>query len=195
MTPTTDDVLEGPLRAAADRAWQAVALTGVASIVLGVLVLVWPDVSLRVAGVLFGLYLVISGILQLAAAFGTHLRTALRVLAFVSGTLSVLLGVFCFRGALESVMLLAIWIGIGWLFRGITQTMAAISDPAMPARGWQVFLGVVTVIGGIILIDAPLSSIRVLAVLVGCWLIALGIVEVVTALRLRARVAAMPEYI
>ncbi|MET9375470.1 hypothetical protein ABZX98_15130 [Streptomyces sp. NPDC002992] len=35
------------------------------------------------------------------------------------------------------------WIGIGRLFRGITQTVAAASGPAMPARGRQLFLGVV----------------------------------------------------
>ncbi|MGH1554451.1 hypothetical protein ACRAWF_28435 [Streptomyces sp. L7] len=33
--------------------------------------------------------------------------------------------------------MLALWIGIGWLIRGITQTLAAASDQNMPARGWR----------------------------------------------------------
>src|SRR5689334_15340476 len=70
---------EGPLHALSKAAWQVVLGTGIASLILGVLVLVWPSASLLAAGVLFGLYLVISGIFQLAAAFGTHMATSLRV--------------------------------------------------------------------------------------------------------------------
>lgn len=131
--PARHDVPPGPLGALAGAAWQALLVAGLVSVVLGILVLVWPDASLRVAGVLFGLYLLFSGVMQLVAAFGTHATTALRVMAFISGALSILLGLFCFRGAMQSTLLLALWIGIGWLFRGITQTVAAASDPAMPA--------------------------------------------------------------
>ncbi|MEU1292105.1 HdeD family acid-resistance protein [Streptomyces sp. NPDC005840] len=183
---------EGPLHALSRAAWQVVLLTGVASLVLGVLVLVWPGASLRAAGVLFGLYLVISGVFQLVAAFGTHRRTALRVLAFVSGTVSVLLGLFCFRGPMQSILLLALWIGIGWLIRGVTQTLAAASDRTMPARGWQIFLGIVTFVAGVVLIDSPFASVAVLTLVGGIWLVAVGVVEIVTALRIRGRAQHIP---
>ena len=184
---------EGPLHLLSRTAWQTVLLTGIASLVLGVLVLVWPGASLRAAGVLFGLYLLVSGVLQLASAFGTHSRTSLRVLAFISGAVSVLLGLFCFRGPLQSVLLLALWIGIGWLFRGITQTLAAVHDSRMPARGWQAFLGILTFIAGIVLIDSPFESVAVLTLVGGIWLIAVGIVEIVTAFGIRSRTRHVPQ--
>ncbi|MFD5855902.1 HdeD family acid-resistance protein [Streptomyces chartreusis] len=184
---------EGPLHALSRAAWQVVLVTGVASLVLGVFVLVWPDASLRVAGVLFGLYLLISGVFQLIAAFGTHRTTSLRVLAFVSGTVSVLLGLFCFRGVMQSILLLALWIGIGWLFRGVTQALAAVSDSSVPARGWQILLGVVTFLAGVVLIVSPVESVTVLMVLGGCWLVAVGLVELVTALRLRKMARRVPR--
>ncbi|GHH06216.1 HdeD family acid-resistance protein [Streptomyces lanatus] len=185
--------LEGPLHALSRAAWQAVLVTGVASLALGVLVLVWPGATLLASGVLFGLYLLISGVFQLVAAFGTHRTTSLRVLAFVSGTLSVLLGLFCFRAPMRSVLLLALWIGIGWLIRGITHTLAAASDESMPARGWQILLGVVTCAGGIVLIVSPVESVTVLMLLGGCWLVAVGVVEIVTALRIRRRARQVPH--
>ncbi|MEU6454462.1 HdeD family acid-resistance protein [Streptomyces sp. NPDC047065] len=188
-----EPAFEGPLQLLTRAAWQTVLFTGIASLVLGVLVLVWPSASLRVAGVLFGLYLVVSGILQLAAAFGTHRTTSLRVLAFISGAVSILLGLFCFRGPLQSVLLLALWIGIGWLFRGVTQIVAAVHDPAMPARGWHALLGVVTVAAGIVLIDSPVESASVLMLVGGWWLIVVGLVETVTALRLRGRARQAPH--
>ncbi|MFJ9727944.1 HdeD family acid-resistance protein [Streptomyces sp. NPDC101209] len=185
--------LEGPLHALSRAAWQIVLLTGVASLVLGVLVLVWPGASLLAAGVLFGVYLLVSGVFQLIAAFGTHRSTSLRVLAFVSGALSILLGLFCLRGPMRSILLLALWIGIGWLIRGITQTLAAAHDKEMPARGWQIFLGVLTFVAGIVLIDSPFESVAVLTLVGGIWLVAVGIVEIITAIRIRGRAREVPR--
>ncbi|MFC3573350.1 HdeD family acid-resistance protein [Streptomyces yaanensis] len=184
---------EGLLHLLARTAWQVVLATGVASLILGILVLVWPGPSLRAAGVLFGLYLVVSGVLQLASAFGTHKATSLRVLAFISGALSILLGLFCFRGPMESVLLLALWIGIGWLFRGIAQTMAAAHDPAVPARGWQIFLGILTFVAGVVLIISPFTSITVLTLVAGWWLLVVGVVEIITAIRIRSRAERLPR--
>ncbi|MFD7319708.1 HdeD family acid-resistance protein [Streptomyces sp. NPDC059875] len=182
----------GPLGLLAGVAWQALLVAGIASLVLGVLVLIWPGASLFVAGVLFGLYLLFSGVMQLVAAFGTHASTALRVMAFISGALSILLGLFCFKGETQSTLLLALWIGIGWLFRGITQTVAATSDPAMPARGWQIFLGIVSALAGVVLIVSPLESAAVLTVLAGVWLLVVGVVEIATAFMVRTRAKDLP---
>jgi uncharacterized membrane protein HdeD (DUF308 family) len=184
---------EGPLGRLADAAWQAVLLAGVAALILGVLVLVWPGASLWAAGVLFGVYLVVSGVFQLVTAVGTHVTTGLRVMAFISGTVSILLGLFCFRGSMQSILLLALWIGIGWLFRGITQSAAAASDPAMPARGWQIFLGIVSALAGIVLIVSPFRSVAVLTLVGGWWLVAMGVVEIVEAFMLRGGRRRMPR--
>ncbi|WP_086728276.1 HdeD family acid-resistance protein [Streptomyces carpinensis] len=191
--PPREPPLEGPLHALSRAAWQAVLVTGVAALVLGILVLLWPGPSLLAAGILFGVYLVVSGVLQLVSAFGTHKSTSLRVLAFASGAVSILLGLFCFRGAMQSILLLALWIGIGWLFRGITQTIAAVHDRTAPARGWQIFLGIVTFIAGIVLIDSPLQSVAVLTLLGGWWLVVVGIMEIVTAFRVRRHAQNIPQ--
>lgn len=185
--------LEGPLHALSQAAWQVVLLTGVASLILGVLVLVWPGASLFAAGILFGVYLLISGVFQLVAAFGTHRTTSLRVLAFISGALSIVLGLFCFRGPMQSILLLALWIGIGWLIRGITQALAAASDKTMPARGWQIFLGIVTFVAGIVLIDSPFRSVAVLTLVGGIWLVVVGVVEIITAIVIRGRAKQIPR--
>ncbi|GAA3370606.1 HdeD family acid-resistance protein [Streptomyces sannanensis] len=184
---------EGPLHFLSRWAWQAILIAGLASLVLGVLVLVWPEKTLLVVGVLFGLYLLIIGIVQIVAAFGTHVSTGLRVLGFISGALCILLGLFCLRDELQSVLLLALWIGIGWLIRGILHLVAAVSDRAMPARGWQIFFGVVSVLGGVVLIAAPLTSISLLTIVGGIWLIALGVVEIVTSFAIRKQAQQIPR--
>jgi uncharacterized membrane protein HdeD (DUF308 family) len=187
MTISDNPVFEGPLRQLARSAWQLLLLIGVLAVALGVIVLAWPGKTLFVAGVLFGIYLVVSGIGYVFAAFGTHAGAAMRVLTFITGIVSLVLGFFCFRDKFEAVTLLAIWIGVSWLFRGMTLLAAALSLDHMPGRGWQVLSGLIIVVGGAVLIVSPLDSIAVLTLVAGCWLIAIGIVDVITALQVRSR--------
>jgi uncharacterized membrane protein HdeD (DUF308 family) len=121
------------------------------------------------------------------AAFGAHTGAVMRVLTLLGGIVSVVLGVFCFRDKLESILLLALWIGIGWLFRGMTLLAAALSFDHLPARGWQALAGVITIVGGGVLIVYPFDSIAILTLVAGCWLIAIGIVDVVSAFQVRHR--------
>ena len=183
----------GPLQRLARDAWQAVLLIGISAVLLGAIALAWPGKTLVVLGVLFGIYLLISGILQIAAAFGTHAEASLRVLAFISGGLSIVLGVFCFRSAFESILLLAVWIGVAWLFRGIAQTAAAAADAFMPARGWQLFAGLLGTLAGLVVIASPFGSIAVLTIFAGVWLIVTGIAEIVSSLRIRSHVRHIPD--
>lgn len=182
---TTNSVLEGPLQSLARSAWQTVLVTGIFAVILGVMILVWPDATLLVAGVLFGIYLVVTGVLQLLGAFGTPASTGMRVLFFISGVLSIVVGVFCFRDELAALLLLGLWIGISWMFRGVASTMAAVSEPLLPGRGWIGFFGVITAIAGVVLIVWPISSVATLVVVSGIWLIALGLMEIITAFGVR----------
>jgi uncharacterized membrane protein HdeD (DUF308 family) len=187
MTNSDQPVIEGPLQQLARSAWQLLLFTGVAAVALGVIVLAWPGKTLLVAGVLFGIYLVVSGIGYVFAAFGTHAGAAMRVLTFITGVISLVLGFFCFRDKFEAVTLLALWIGISWVFRGMTLLATALSLDHLPGRGWQIFSGLLIVIGGGVLIIYPLDSIAVLTLVAGCWLIAIGIVDVITAFQVRSR--------
>ncbi len=173
------------MQSLARRAWQTILVTGILAVILGVLILAWPDITLLVAGVIFGVYLVVTGFLQLMAAFGAPASTGMRVLSFVIGLLSIVIGVFCFRDELASILLLGLWIGIGWLFRGIALLVASLSEPGMPGRWWQVLFGVVTAIAGVVLIVWPVSSVATLAVLAGVWLIIIGIMEIIVAFGVR----------
>jgi uncharacterized membrane protein HdeD (DUF308 family) len=173
------------LRFLATAAWQVLLAAGAVAIVLGVVALAWPGPTLVVLGALLGAYLLVSGVFQLFGAFGSHVPGQLRALLLVTGALSVLLGLLCFRGPAQSILLLALWIGFGWLLRGITTTVVAMSTEGLPARGWQVFLGIVTFIAGIVLIVSPFNSLLTLTVVAGAWLVAIGVMEIVHGLWIR----------
>lgn len=195
MTTTDRTVFEGPLQQLARSAWQLLLLIGVLAVALGVIVLAWPGKTLFVAGVLFGIYLVVSGIGYVFTAFGTDVGAAMRVLTFITGVVSIVLGFFCFRDKFEAVTLLGIWIGVSWLFRGMTILAAALSFDHMPGRGWQVLSGLIIVVGGAVLIVSPLDSIAILTLVAGCWLIAIGIVDVINAIQVRNRTKHLADHL
>ncbi|MCV7174710.1 HdeD family acid-resistance protein, partial [Mycolicibacterium sphagni] len=157
-------------------------------LVLGILLLVWPTISIVVAAVLFGVYLLVSGIAQVVAAFGADESAGTRVLFFITGALSVVLAVLAFRNFGEGlgVLFLAIWIGVGFIFQGVSETVLGISYPDLPGRGWQIFLGVITVLAGMIVLASPIDSIVLLAIVTGICLIVVGIGQIVKALKLRS---------
>src|SRR5215467_1423840 len=130
-----------PIEMVARKGWMWLLGLGVVSVVLGIIVLAWPDRTLKVLGVLFGIFLLISGFIEIMVAFAPEIRTSTRVLSVLTGILSIVLGLISFRGPLESVLLLALWIGFAWLFTGITRVIAAASVEFVPYRGWQIFGG------------------------------------------------------
>jgi uncharacterized membrane protein HdeD (DUF308 family) len=190
MTTSEKTVFEGPLQQLARSTWQLLLLIGITAVALGVIVLAWPGKTLLVAGILFGIYLVASGFGYMVAAFATHSGPAMKVLEFLTGAVSLVLGFFCFRNVYDSILFLAVWIGVSWLFRGATLLTSALALDRVPGRGWQAFVGAVTIIGGGVLIVSPFSSLAILTLVAGCWLIAIGIVEVINALQVRHRLKA-----
>lgn len=166
--------------------WKATLASGVLATILGVLVLVWPGITILVAAICLGAYLLITGIAQVIFAFSLHVTAGGRVLLFISGAAALILAVLCFRSLQDSILLLAIWIGVGFVFRGVATAVSAISDPALPGRGWEIFFGVISLLAGVVMLAAPFESLATLAIVVGVWLIVLGVSEVIAAFGIRS---------
>ena len=167
--------------------WKSTLLSGILSLTLGILVYVLPEHSIVIAAALFGIYLLVTGAVQVFFAFTLHVSAGGRVLSFISGAASLVLAVLCFRhfGQGYAILLLAIWIGVGFLFRGVATTIAAISDPHLPGRGWQIFLGAVTLLAGLVMLGSPLETIEILTLVVAIWLIVIGAFEIVSSFGIR----------
>jgi uncharacterized membrane protein HdeD (DUF308 family) len=167
--------------------WKSTLVSGILTLIVGVLVLSWPGISVLAAAIAFGVYLLITGIAQVVFAFSLHVSAGSRILLFISGAASLILAVLAFRhfGQGYAVLLLAIWIGIGFVFRGVATTVSAVSDPTLPGRGWSIFLGVITLLAGIVVLASPFASIVTLALVVGVWLAVIGIFEIVASFGIR----------
>ena len=165
--------------------WKSTLLSGILTLTLGVLVLKLPGTSIVFAAALFGIYLLVTGATQVFFAFTLHVSAGGRVLSFISGAASLVLALLCFRHFGDAVVLLAIWIGVGFIFRGVATSVSAISDPHLPGRGWQIFLGVVSLLAGIVMLGSPLETLAVLVEVVAIWLIVIGVFEIISSVGIR----------
>ena len=167
--------------------WKSTLVSGVLAVILGVLVLMWPGISILAAAVVFGVYLLVSGFAQVIFAFTLPVTAGARILLFISGAASVVLAVLAFRhfDYGYAYLLLAIWIAVGFIFRGAATAASAISDPGLPGRGWVIFFGVISFIAGIIVLAWPFDSLAILTLVVGIWLVVIGVYEIVEAFGIR----------
>ncbi|MDT5239063.1 MAG: hypothetical protein QOD97_1261, partial [Mycobacterium sp.] len=152
--------------------------------------LAWPGASILVAAGLFGVYLVVSGVAMVVLAFSLPVSAGSRFMNIISGVLSVILGILAFRhfGQGYAILLLAIWIGIGFILRGVTAVAFQFGDRGFPGRGWAIFFGVISIIAGVVVLAYPFDSIVTLALVVGVWLVILGVVEMISGFGMRSDV-------
>ena len=169
--------------------WIYTLLSGILSVILGVLVTLKPGNAVWVAAIFLGAYLLVSGIAQVIFAFSLHVSGGSRVMFLISGAASLVLAVLAFKDIGDespmAILLLAIWISVGFIFRGVSTTAAAISDRDVPGRGWAIFFGIVSILAGIVVMASPLNSLVLLAWVVGIWLIVMGVFEIASSLSIR----------
>jgi uncharacterized membrane protein HdeD (DUF308 family) len=169
------------------RLWKWKLIAGLLTIVLGAIVLAWPGPSILVASTLFGVYLLLSGMVELFLAFTLPRSAGTRVMLFISGALSLVLAILSFRhfGDGYAVLLLSLWIGIGFTFQGVTGVAVGIGESELPGRGWYVVAGIISVIAGLVVLVWPFQSIAVLTLATGIWLVIIGIAQIVQAFQTR----------
>ena len=177
---------EESMLASIGRIWWLLLFGGVISLVVGIIVISWPDKTVIVVAVLFAIYLIISGIFEIVRSFGSDLSGGTRALLLITGVLSVILGIFAIRSAADNaVELLGIFVGIAFLFRGFASLLMGFDSKE--GRGWNIFFGIIMLVGGVVILVQPALSLTTLAWVVGIWLIMIGIYEIIAAFIVRSR--------
>jgi uncharacterized membrane protein HdeD (DUF308 family) len=165
--------------------WKATLGAGIGSVLLGAIVLAWPGKTILVAAIVFGAYLLVTGVSQVILALSLRVPWSMRLLPFIGGIAAVALAVLCFLSLQNSILLLAIWIGLGWIFRGVATATSAIGDPTLPGRVWEIVIGVISLLAGIVTLASPFESIATLTLVVAIWLLVVGAFEIMSAVGIR----------
>jgi len=162
------------------RGW---ALTfGIITLLVGLLTLIWPGKTVVVIAVLFGIRLVVAGIFRLVVALTSGDESGVtRVRLALLGVLSFIVGLYALLHIQVTLFGLTVLLGIFWIVNGAVEMFVTLSNRAMPGRGWTLSMGLLSVMAGVVVVLTYPVSLLSLAVMLGFWLLLVGIIEIVLA--------------
>jgi uncharacterized membrane protein HdeD (DUF308 family) len=163
--------------------WQVTLVLGVLTLILGIIVSFHPSGSLNVVAVLLGILMILSGIFHLVRVFDQDEQH--RIWVGIAGLLFIVIGVVLIRHLHLTVALIGLIIGLTWVVQGLTALIGGLAGGVREGRAWWIAFGVISVIAGIVVVSAPVTSVNVLAVLLGIWFIVMGIFEIIAGFLLR----------
>ncbi|WP_030191582.1 hypothetical protein [Streptomyces violaceorubidus] len=177
-------VVAGPGGALTRAAMLAGAL--VSSLVGGVLV-VAPVGTVTAAGAFFGVHMAVQGALQLLAVHDSGASKPVGRLLFAGGVAALLLGAALVHGWVDTVFLLGVWTGCGWLLRGLTMALSVTSSSVSHVFVYDDLLNAAIVSAGLFMTAFPFSSLGTLTHVGGSALMVIGVVEAIAAARRHPR--------
>jgi len=168
------------------RAWGWVLFFGIISVLAGILITIRPGGAVLGLAILFGAWLFVGGIFRIVEAIADSADSGgVRVLIAIWGLLSILIGLFMMRHVFQTVVIIALLIGVFWVAGGIIEFFSAISHKGMEGRGWRIFMGLLSVIAGIVVLVYPSLSLVSLAWIMGIWFMIYGVMEIFVAFHIR----------
>ena len=157
--------------------------------VFGVLLIVVPDISLSVIGIVCGALFIVFGLVRLVGYFSKDLyRLAFQYdLAF--GLLMIALGIIMLLSPESLMNFICIALGLSIFADGLFKVQIAIDSKRFGLSTWWLImaLAVITVVVGIALVARPSDSSRVLIVLMGVSMRCEGLLDlgtVITAVKI-----------
>ncbi len=168
--------------------WWIMLIRGILAIALGVMMIAWPEATVKVAIFLFGLYFILDGIASITMGIMSgRAGEKWGWLVFV-GVLDIGAGIVAFVWPGATALVLLYLIAFWSILAGGMAIFGSFSLKSAGARdwGWVLFGGIVSLIFGIILLIAPGHGILGLIWLVAIWAIVFGIVLIVNSFIVRS---------
>ena len=164
----------------------ALAVSGVLSLIVGILLLVWPGKSAGVLTWILALFLLIAGLTSIAIGiFSGKAGGWARVGYIALGLLYIVASVVAFANIATTTAVLAvivvIFIGVSWIVDGIV-SLTLINQAA--SKGWTIAFAIISIIAGIVVLFSPLGAALVIWWILGISLVVIGIIQIVRAITL-----------
>ena len=160
----------------------ALGISGALSIVFGVVILIWPGISLYALTLLFGAFTAANGVVGLSMAIGGRMKTG-RGWLVVSSLLALGVGIAVLVWPNMSALALLYVIGAYAIAFGIFGIGGAFSLPLDGTdKALIVLMGLVSILFGVVIFASPGEGALVLLALIAAFALVVGISELVVAI-------------
>ncbi len=170
------------------RCWWLFLLCGLLCIAAGVVVFCNPLESYLTLSLLFGIVMLVTGVVELIVAVSSRNYFMMRSYNIVGGILDLIVGILLCAMPTITAALLPIFLGI-WVMYHSFMLIGLFGDLNMfnvPGAGWGIAGGVLLLILSVLIIFRPFFGAAVVVILTGVALIVIGVIMIAVSLRLRS---------
>jgi uncharacterized membrane protein HdeD (DUF308 family) len=160
----------------------AIGLQGLASVVFGVMLLAWPEISVYALTIVFGIYTLATGITMFGAAFSSKNKDE-RASLILSGLLGTVVGIMVLVWPSISALALLYVIGTYAVLLGILAIVASLRLP-LDGRDTALMIlsGLVSIVFGIVIFAKPGAGALAVLALIAAFALVAGITQLVVAI-------------
>lgn len=165
-------------------------ITGIASAVLGAILLFWPGLTMELICQFLGAALGIIGLLTCGVYFTQPKETPMRGASLAAGIPLAVLGLFIFLRPAFLIEFIPIVIGVIILIDGIANLIESINILRHGDSRWWISLifAIVTLLSGLLLIMRPFSSAKIVMRVIGAVILYNGLSDLFIATRIRSKI-------
>ncbi|MBZ0292042.1 MAG: HdeD family acid-resistance protein [Anaerolineae bacterium] len=169
--------------------WWMVALRGVAAIIFGILIILFPNLAIGTFVFVFAAYALVDGIFTIINAVQNRNQSRWWVY-LLEGIIGVIAGIVVFANPLFSAItlpLFVLYIVAFWaIFTGVSEIVAAFQlRKEIEGEFWLGLSGLLSLVFGILLLVNPGEGILTLLFIVAAYAIIFGAMLIMLAFRLR----------
>jgi uncharacterized membrane protein HdeD (DUF308 family) len=159
------------------------AVRGLIALALGVVFLVWPNISIGTAVVLFAIYCFADALTALMRVFSSGQGAGDRILMILRAVVDIAAGLIAIAYPGPTAEVLTVIIGVYIIIAGIVELggSGTLSRLGAAGTGWLVLGGILSIVAGALLILWPNIGAVTLAIVFGAYLATYGTFLLISA--------------
>ena len=157
-----------------------IVISAALCILLGIVLVVWPDLSMQIVCTAIGAVLLIGGGVRLAAYFTAKDGSVYAQMNLITGIILAVVGIWILLQPDKVLAIIPIIVGIVIALHGVNNLQQAVSLCKEKYDKWWValILGLLTVGFGILLVCRPFEALDTAVMMIGLFLIYDGISDI-----------------
>ncbi|MCM1243968.1 MAG: DUF308 domain-containing protein [Roseburia sp.] len=149
-------------------------------IALGIVLVIWPDMSIQITCMAIGIVLILNGISRLINFIFKRDGSLFSQMNLVMGIIITVIGIWIILQPEKVIAMIPILVGIIIIIHGVNNLQQAVNLCQSHYDKWWValILGLLTIAFGILLICNPFGAIETLVMFIGLFLIYDGVSDI-----------------
>lgn len=173
----------------------SIILVSIISIIIGLLFIIYPDISIKTIGIIIAIYMIIHGIILCIFNFQTR-DIFYQIDSLFGGIISIILGIVIILKPTHLTSLLTIILGVYILASSITNIRLSIDlkDEDIP---WilMLIIGIIDLLAGLVIIINPFEASISLTIFIGIMLIVHAICNITDIFTLKINIRKIKKYL